>query len=485
MGLQPKENDAMNARMRGLLLAVAAVVVLAGSSSATQLPVAHAGTGSVLDGMPSQATIDLSSSDPRNSGGQAGWGDMAGGVAARPYVKSLTVINGATATPVVTDGSTASAPPPVGGVTTVVSPLNLCRAGQAPSPNVCYATPNRVALAVTYRADATDGWNFANPSVPVTPAIDANTVIDMTVALNSLGKSLRWTGVSGDLLYWQTTNLGQDDATVRIKFRPAAAPYVGRFPDGSGCTATPIFNCAVASADAEVLTASMVFSLDNTLDPALTGAVFATQNAISGFLQPGGTAQAPSLEIQVSSTHNKSDGTPQLGTLKAFIPTAGLVNLYGVLPSDAVAFTTTRAGDAGTNDAPTYTPWTPTVQGSDGLLVTVQGITFSVPKYRVASKLRPIRTYAKVRGTRTTIKAMVSGCRLNSKCFATVYDLGPRRAARFAFTKRPVLTNVVVYAKTLSLTGPAARLKKGHRYLLVVHSAKHNKLLASAVGTIS
>ena len=229
----------------------------------------------------------------------------------------------------------------------------------------------------------------------------------------------------------------------------------------------------------------MVFSLDNTLDPALTGAVFATRNAISGFLQPGGTAQAPSLEIQLSSTHTKSDGTPQLGTLKAFIPTAGLVNLYGVLPSDAAAFTTTRAGDVGTNDAPTYTPWTATTQGSDGLLVTVQGITFSVPKYRVASKLRPIRTYASVRGTRTTIKATVTGCSKSSKCLATVYDLGPRGAARFAVTKGRVLANKAVYVKTLSLSAPASRLRRGHRYLLVVHSAKRNKLLASAVGTVS
>jgi hypothetical protein len=475
----------MNTRVRGLLLGAVLAAVVAGSSATTQLPVAHAGTGLVSDGMPSQASVDLSSSDPGNSTGQAGWADMAGGVAARPYVTSLTVINGDVATPVITNGSTASGPPPVGGVTTVVSPLNLCRPGQTPAHGVCYATPNRVALTVTYRAGDTDGWNFADPSVPVTPTIDADTVIDMTVALNSLGKSLRWTGVSGDLLYWRTTNLGQDDATVHIKFRPAAAPYVALFPDGNGCTATPIFNCVIPSADAEVLTASMVFSLDDTLDPALTGAAFATRNAISGYLLPGGTAQAPSLDIQLSSTHSKSDGTPQLGTLEAFIPTAALVNLYGVLPSDSAAFTTTRAGDAGTNDAPTYTPWTATANGSDGLLISVQGITFSVPKYRVASRLRPIHTYARVRGAKTTIKAAVPGCRKNSTCLATVYDLGPRGSARFVVTKRPALKNKVVNAKALVLTGPATRLKKGHRYLLVVHSAKRNKLLASAVGTIS
>lgn len=470
----------MKTNRRKLLLTFVVAGLVAGSVTFAT----HAATGIVSDGMPSQATVDLSSSDPRNSTGQAGWADMDGGVAARPYVRSLTVINGATATPVVTDGSTVSKPPPVGGVTTVVSPLNLCRAGQTPSPNVCYATPNRVALTVTYRADDTNGWNFANPRVPVSPTIGADTVIDMTVALNSLGKSLRWTGLYGDLLYWRTANLGQDNATVRIRFRPAPMPYVARFPDGNGCTATPIFNCSVASADAEALTAAMVFSLDDTLDPALTGAVFATQNAISGYLQPQGTAEAPSLEIQLSSTHTKSDGTPQLGALSAFIPTAGLINLYGVFPSDAAALTTTRAGDAGTNDAPTYTPWTATAHGSDGLLVSVQDITFSVPKYRLASKLRRIRTYARVRRARTTIKALVPGCEKSSKCLATVYDLGPRRAARYAVTKRLVLRNKAVYAKALSLTAPESRLRRGHRYLLVVHSAKR-KLLGSAVGTVS
>jgi hypothetical protein len=475
----------MNARLRWLLLGAVAVAVLAGSSGTTQLPVAHAGTGNFSDGMPSQATADLSSSDPANSTGQAGWADMPGGVAARPYVRSLTVINGATATPVVTNGGPTSERPPVGGVTTVVSALNLCRAGQAPAQGVCYATPNRVALTVTYRADDADGWNFAAPRVPVSPTINADTVIDMTVALNSLGKNLRWSGVYGDLLYWRTSNLGQDDATVHIKFKPATVPHVAQFPDGNGCTATPIFNCSIASADGEGFTAAMVFSLDDTLDPALTGAAFATQNAIAGFLQPGGTAQAPSLEIQLSSTHTKSDGTPQLGTLKAFLPSAGLVNLYGVLPSDVSAFTTTRAGDAGTNDAPTYTTWTAAAHGSDGLLVSVKGITFSVPKYRVASRLRPIRAYASARGARTTIKAAVSGCRKSNKCLASVYDLGPLRAARFALTTRLVLRNKAVYARALSLTVPASRLRRGHRYLLVVHSARRNKLLASTVGAVS
>lgn len=90
-----------------------------------------------------------------------------------------------------------------------------------------------------------------------------------------------------------------------------------------------------------------------------------------------------------------------------------------------------------------------------------------------------------MRGARTAIKATVTGCKKSSKCLATVYDLGPSRAARFAVTKRPVLRNKAVYVKALSVTAPASKLKRGHRYLLVVRSAKRNKLLASAVGAVS
>src|SRR5437879_3335205 len=50
------------------------------------------GSASIAYGMPNQASLDLSASDPRTKG-TPGWTDVAGGVAARPYVTSLTVIN--------------------------------------------------------------------------------------------------------------------------------------------------------------------------------------------------------------------------------------------------------------------------------------------------------------------------------------------------------------------------------------------------------
>jgi hypothetical protein len=464
---------------------IAFVAWAAGMCVTLGLPAASAGAVTVMDGMPSQVSVDLPSTDPRNSSGQAGWTDMAGGVAARPYVVSMTVINGGVSTPVITGGTPNSSPVPSGQVSAVVSPLNLCKAGQASTSGVCYPTPNRVALTVAYSAGEVDGYNFSHPSVPVSPTINPESIIEMTVALNTLGKSLRWTWVNGDLLYWQTTNLGENNAMVHIRFKPATAPYMAQFPQGNGCTATPITSCALPSAEGQVLTASMVFSLDNTLDPSLTGAAFATQNALYGYLQPGGTASAPSLEMQMSSTHTTSEGGPQLGTLEAFIPAAALLHYYGVLPADAAsAFTTTRAGDAGTNNPPEYTSWTSATNGSEGLFATIRGITFSVPDYRITDKLKRVVAHATARGGKTTIKASIAGCSKTHRCLASVYNLGSRSAKEFVATKTTVLSNRVVTGRTVVIVGLASKLKKGDRFLLVVHAATGKKLLASTGGSV-
>jgi hypothetical protein len=468
---------------RSIPVSLVSLVLAAGLVVGLGVRVAPADTTGASPGMPTQASVDLASSDPGSYG--PGWGDVVGGVTARPYVMSLTVINGGVATPVITNGTTATPPVTPGAVTTVISALNLCRSGQTPAQGVCYATPNRVALTVAYGDNATDGWDFSRPDVPVAPTIDANSVIDMTVALNTLGKSLRWTWINGDLLYWQTSNLGQDNATVHIKFRPAIAPSVANLPQSNGCTASPPSNCGIAQADGQVLAADMVFSLYNTLDPALTGAAFATQNAFAGYLTPGGTAQAPSLDVALSSTHLQADGTPEVGTIEAFIPSAALLNLYGVLPTDsATAFTTTRSGDAGTNDPPSYTPWTAATNGSDGLLVTVKGITFSAPKYQLSSRLRPVAAHANVHGSKTTITASITACNKQRRCLASVYDLGRTGAPRYLANKTAVLSNRMITASMLSIAGPASRLKKGDRYLLVVRAAKTKRLLSSSIGTV-
>jgi hypothetical protein len=462
-------------RIRRCLLALALALGLATSLA----PAAPAD----VPGMPSQAQVDLSSTDPGSFG--AGWGDMPGGVAGRPYIVSLSVTNGGATTPVIVGGTTADPSVAPGAVTAVASPFNLCRSGQTPAPGVCYATPNRVGITVGYGEGGPDGWDFANPPIAVTPRIDANSVIDLTIALNTLGKSLRWTWVNGDLLFWQTHDLGQDDATVRIKFRPASAPYVATFPAGNGCTATPPMNCEIPQADGEVLTGQVVLSLDDTLDPALTGAVFATQDAIMGYLTPGGSAQAPSLDVELASTHLRSDGTPELGTLQAFIPAASLLNLYGVLPTDATtAFTITRTGDPGTNDPPAYATWTAAANGSDGVLITVGGVTFSAPSYRIAGRIKHVSVRARARGANTILTASGTGCSVKRPCIEAVYDLGRPNLPRFLARSTSVLAQKLA-AGSRSIVVRASKLRKGDRFLVLVRSLRNRKLLASALGIVS
>jgi hypothetical protein len=461
-----------------------AVAAAVGVMAAAGLPIASAGAANVMDGMPSQASADRASTDPGNSG-QTGWGDMAGGVAARPYVVSMTIINGGVSTPVITAGSTNSPSVPEGQLTAVVSAFNLCRPGQAAAQGTCYATPNRVGLTVGYSAGQSDGYNFAEPSVPVSPTVNSESIIDMTVALNTLGQSLRWTWINGDLLYWQTTNLGEGSAMVHIRFKPASAPYLRQFPQNSGCTATPIFNCNIPTAEGQVLTASMVFSLDNTLDSSLTGAAFATQNAIYGYLQPGGSSSAPALEIQMASTHTNAQGAPQQGTLQAFIPASALLHYYGVLPVDATsAFTTTRAGDPGTNEPPQYEAWATATNGSEGLLATIKGISFSVPSYRVTDKLRPAVAHATARGAKTTVKATIAGCTARSRCLASLYDLGPRHSRRYTATGAALVATHKLSGRDLVIAVPAAKLKRGNGFLLVLRLAKGKKLLVSTSGSV-
>ena len=442
--------------------------------------------GAMFSGMPSQETNDGSSASAGFSGSGGLWGDMAGGVAARPYVESLSVVNGGVATPVIS-GGTASAPATQNGdVTAVIAPINLCRADEAPQPGRCYRTPNRVGVALGYVNNGNVGTDFASPEVSPRQVVDQNTVFDMTIRLNTLGKTLRWSWLNGDLEYWSATHLGQDDAAIRLRFRPVTTPSIdwSQVP-ANGCTATPLRDCAIAQSQGQTLSANLVLSLDDTLDTSLTGAVFATQGAVSGFLVPSGDASAPVLDLQIASAHLTAAGTPQTGALEALIPAQSLVNLYGVQPADASRFfTTRRSGDAGTQSAPVFTRWTAAANGSDGLLVSVSDITFSAPTYALARRTPPPRTSAKRRGPTTTVTAAaVRACR-SKACTATILRIGSRVAAR---------TTRVGSARTsasgaLSLKVPAGRLGTRSRYTLVLRYAagpKKGTLVTTAVGATS
>lgn len=427
--------------------------------------------------MPSQEFVDAPM--PGSSMSGATWSDLPGGLAARPYVKSLTVVNGGDRATVFSGGVDAAKNVRTGDVTAVVSPTNLCRAGQAPVPGQCYATPNRVGISFGYKSDQGLGLDFSSPSVPLNQAVSASTVLDVVIGLNTLGKTLRWSWVNGQLVNWKTSGLGTDGAEIRLRVRPSRTPNIDWSTRGPvGCTATPIRDCAIERADGEYLGSQMVLSLDDTLDPALTGAAFATQGAIAGYLVPGGSAAAPTLDLQIASSHLASDGALQRGVLQAFLPAGALTTLYGVVPADAAAFfTATRRGDPGTQDASVFSARSESAEDSAGLLVTVGSITFSAPTYRVSRKASALRARSTARRKLVTVSgaAKVRGCRAKA-CTATVYRVAAGltgKVTKLASARSDARGAVIVKVSR-------SRLPKGARYVLSVRKA--GKPLASTRG---
>ncbi|MFM7551298.1 MAG: hypothetical protein ACKO7Q_00405, partial [Actinomycetota bacterium] len=186
---------------RPLVRLLAAALVLA-------LPAGAAAQGSPT-GMPTQAQTDGATIGSQT---QAGWAAMADGVAGRPYVARLTMTDGGVETVLIDGGTTTPPATTPGQATAVVSPYNLCAPGQTPAQGQCYATPNRIAITIAKTAGDVVDQNL-------TGAATTDTVFDMTVGLNSLGQSLRWSWANLDLLYWSTSGLGTPEAQFRIRFR--------------------------------------------------------------------------------------------------------------------------------------------------------------------------------------------------------------------------------------------------------------------------
>ncbi len=437
--------------------------------------------GAINTGTTDQATNDGTAANATFPFPGGLWGDLSGGVAARPFIRSLSVINDGVATPVIVNG-TASAPATQGGdVTAVVAPFNLCRPGQAPAQGRCYASPNRVGITLGYAGNGSVDTDFASPDVTPRQHVDANTIFDVTIGLNTLGRTLRWTWLNGGLEYWAASSLGAGDAEIHIRLRPVATPAIDwSTVPANGCTATPIRDCDIPQSHGETLSANLVLSLDDSLDPSLTGAVFATQGAISGFLVPSGTPTAPVLDLQVASAHLTAAGAPQTGALTALIPAQALLNLYGVQPSDASRFfTATRTGDAGTHSAPTYTRATTAADGTDGLLVSVSGITFSAPTFAVARKATAPRTSARRRGATTTITATAVKACLAQGCTAVILRIG----SRVGGTATRVGSGRTSASGALTMTVPGSTLPARSRYTLVLR--KGGTLVTTGVGAAS
>ena len=439
-------------------------------------------------GMPDQSQLDAASTQ------NATWPNMTGGVAARPYVTALSVINGGVSTPVITAGTaTAETNVPTGRIAVAIAPFNLCRTGQTPAQGVCYATPNRIGISVGYQTQPGQlGYDFSKATNLLTP-VTADTEFDITLNLNTLGKSVRWSWASGVATYWNTSNLGTDGASIRVRLKPTLTPLVMQGTQQLGCSAVPVMACSYTQNTHETLSASLVLSLDNTLGEIFTGALFSSTRSYMGSLmvQPGET---PQMTYGVSAPQTWSDGTQNSASMSAVLSDAALLNFYGATPEMAAtpefqtgALNLART-DGGTQGPITWTRWTFDVQGIDGWLVTIPEITFATAAAGAqgvrafASSVAPAQFKVKAKtsqkittrrsGTKAvlTLKVTASACAKYS-CRVVVSSI----ASKVGSSSKKLTTASVGRKSKSVLSTVSAKSAKGQRLSAMLQAKKAGK----------
>jgi len=438
-------------------------------------------------GMPDQSQLDAASTQ------NATWPNMTGGVAARPYVTALSVINGGVSTPVITAGTaTAETNVPTGRIAVAIAPFNLCRTDQTPAQGVCYATPNRIGISVGYQTEPGQlGYDFSKATNLLTP-VTADTEFDITLNLNTLGKSVRWSWASGVATYWNTSNLGTDGASIRVRLKPTLTPVVMQGTQQVGCSQVPVQTCPYTQNTHETLSASLVLSLDNSLGEVFTGALFSSTRSYMGSLmvQPGET---PQMTYGVSAPQTWSDGTQNSASMSAVLSDAALLNFYGATPEMAAtpefqtgALNLART-DGGTQGPITWTRWTFDVQGIDGWLVTIPDIRFvaavSTSGVRAfGSSVAPAQFKVKAKtsqkittrrsGTKAvlTLKVTASACAKYS-CRVVVSSI----ASKVGSSSKKLTTASVGRKSKSVLSTVSAKSAKGQRLSAMLQAKKAGK----------
>lgn len=484
-----------------------AMIVLFTLSGLTAQSIAHA--VGFQDGMPGQKSLDTEYDQ-----NQGHWLEMEGGVSSRPYVTAISIVNpGETPVVIVAPGNTDETvfyDQPAGKIVVSIEPYNLCKTGQTPTPGVCYATPNRMALTIGYsKGENQIGYNFTAPTQsngttalsltdnsgnPLT--ITEDTVFDVTLTLNTIGTQLRWAQMYGHPEFWQPTRLGLEDATIRFRMRPAVSDVLTANMNQACWQVSPRDGdptCPVDAPDESPLRANIMFSLEEGYGEDLTGAVFGVSHALSGefcngfyaattdgsnpYCRKEASPSNPIMEFQMIGFHYKKGHSGDVnflneGTLEAFLPAAMLMNTYGLLPEDAAtAFTVSRAsrgnwaGSAGTNDTPTFDVWTSAEEGSDGVMMTISGVTYSAPKYTVKRKGKTMSVRYSRAGTVGTFKTTQKSCTTRKKCIVSIYELANER---FDPTLGdPVVTKTVKKSAITVKTGSGVA-NPGDRFLITI-----------------
>jgi|GEM_PF-706460 len=492
------------------------------------------------DGMPDQQEMDKSNVEMGNQNMPGNWYDLDGALTLRPYVESLSIVNNNITSVIIAAGDTSTtlgdAP---GSVGVVLTPFNLCDKDRTPAPQTsgCYNTPNRIGVTLVYRKSTGQvGYNFTRPNDGANPgnnvalvdglnsiSIDADTEVNLKINLNSIGKTLRWTWMNGIPSYWRTTDLGLDTASIEVHAKLASMPRIdsNQTYDTHLCTTVPISTCDVTRSNSDWLTFNMALSLDTTMSEAMTGALFATEGAVMGSVEVSNdpTTNLPILKYAAASSHYLHTGTTpsdvRYGKMHAVIPASALVQQLGVpsftdgtavpaAATPAALFTTVREGSCGTGCSDgdtTFTEWTSGVQGTNGVLVDIVGMTFSAPKFKVAPKSGALKapsaklsgsTYkiTVASGSTSTSTSTANGTCKKYGCTVKLFKAATSKvssALTFIGTKTSAKgSNVSLYfTVTKKTTGSASgKVQRGTRYIVVVTRKDTGALVSSAPVTL-
>lgn len=245
-----------------------------------------------------------------------------------------------------------------------------------------FANARKVGLFV-YRRDGINAhMDLAGAETPGGDPITADSEISITVDFRTLAQYYSFSLVHGDVLDWQPTGLGTEDAQLSVTMRPTTTPLVDYEAEGAQfCTATPPV-CEVESSEMDVLSASFDMDFDQEgAFAAFTGSYFGLTGATGGFVQASGNT----LQATLGGPHFLEDGTTlNQGRLQAFLPDSVLENILQLNSetADESSFSVAREedGEVVQDDAPfSVTP----VDG--GLVIEMTDFHFSTPTFVIAA----------------------------------------------------------------------------------------------------
>ena len=484
---------------------IGTVALMAGLVVLAPIPIAH---GAINNDMPfqSQAELDGETIGDCSSWCAGGWAAMDNGVSDRPYIKYLatrTYVGGGDYTEemiIYNEGNVPNPEPdPSFNVTATVGAVNLCAPSQT---NNCYESPNRVAINFGWR-DGDQGTTDLGAS-GASPSLDSDSEIVVTVGLNTLGRTLRWSYLEGTPTHWEVSDLGTDHTTIRLRFRPAFKPWTR----GEGCSQIPVNpTCPTTSAEAQYKVGSLLLSLDDTLDQVFAGALFAGEGMFIGSLEAvapsqtesGGSAPQMTYGIAAPVTIN---GVANRPTFHAFLSDQAILNYFGATPDVAATsgfFNTAFqvAASASGGQSISAERWTDAEgYGTDGWLITISDIQIATqtassrlhaaarvaknPHYSVKNKVRPAMIVAN--RTSAILYGNVTGCNSSANCRIVVNKINSKTGTRTSALGTAVLrSSGSQLAAQLTF---ARAIPLGTRVSIVVQKKKPNNTWGTYVTSV-